>query len=675
MRGKTMNHNTLSLWITLCLLAPLEGHAWGPHESGLQIRDLASGVSSQSLILDMDVTIQVTGPIARARVVQRFRNDSDDFVTGVYVFPLPSNAAVDKLRMHVGGRVFEGEIEERRRAKRQYLAALEGGKRASLVEQERPNLFTTSVANIGPGEDIEVEIEYQELLRYSDGRFELHFPMTLTPRYVAGRERVSFIPASGAPGWGLPTDSVADAHRITPPSVEPGDQRGCLVDLVVDVDAGLPLARFESPSHSLKSATSQGQRARIALHAIPADRDFILRWWPEVGNEPRAAIFHQQHDGAHYVMATVFPPSQQAAPDRLSRELVFVIDTSGSMAGTSIEQARAALQHALRSLTPNDYLNIIRFDNHHDALFDESRPADEETLRIASRFVRSMEAHGGTEMFGAIAAALEDPRLAVDVRQVVFVTDGAVADEASLFRLIEERLGRTRLFPVGIGSAPNRHFLGRAARFGRGTSMAITKATEVSTRMDELLGKIERPVLPTLDVNWNDEVEMWPARLPDVYTGEPIVVTARLPRLVGDIQLSARRSEAPWQARLPLAESHLDNGVAKLWARRKIAALMDARHRGLPADEARRQITETALRYHLVSRYTSLVAVDRTPTRPMHTPVSAQALPTMLPAGTHAQSFTGVLPATATAGPFLLYVGMVCCLLSASGLRILGRLR
>ncbi len=670
-----MNRGTTLLCVASILLGALAAHASDPPRPGLRIRDLARGTSSQAPTLDMEVSLRVTGPITRARVVQRFRNDGDSWVEGVYVFPLPHGAAVDTLRMRVGGRIFEGQIEERTRAKRRYKAARKSGQKASLVEQERPNLFTTSIANIGPGEEVEIELEYQELLAYAEGRFELHFPMALTPRYVAGHEQVSFIPASGAPGWAAPSDLVSDAHRVTPPSVAAGDSQGCLVELTVEIDAGLPLAGLESPSHPLQHTTWSGRRARIALHSVPADRDFVLRWWPEVGHEPRAAVFYEEHAGSHYVMALLLPPAPTAPKSRLTRELVLVIDTSGSMAGASLVQAQAALQHALGSLSQDDYVNVIRFDNHYDSLFPQSRPADAATLQVAARFVRSMQAHGGTEMSPALRAALADPGLPVEVRQVVFVTDGAVAGEAALFQLIEQRLGRTRLFPVGIGSAPNRHFLARAARYGRGATVAIARSSEVGARMDELLDKIEQPVLTDLQLHWNDEVEMWPERLPDVYAGEPLIVTARVPRLVGDIALVARRAEAPWQARLALPESRHEAGVAKLWARRKIASLMDARRRGFEPELMRRAIIETALAHHLVSRFTSLVTVDATPVRPQHSPLAAHALPGTLPAGSLPQTFSGVLPNTATPSPFLLYAGVMCCALSVLGLRIQRRLR
>jgi Ca-activated chloride channel family protein len=320
-------------------------------------------------------------------------------------------------------------------------------------------------------------------------------------------------------------------------------------------------------------------------------------------------------------------------------------------------------------------VNVIRFDNHYDALFPASRPADPLNLQSAARFVRSMLAHGGTEMSPALAAAFSDPGLPVAVRQVVFVTDGAVAGEETLFQLIERQLGRTRLFPVGIGSAPNRYFLERAARYGRGATVAIAQPSEVGARMDELLDKIEQPILSDLQVHWNDEVEMWPERLPDVHAGDPLVITARLARHVGDIALAARRADSPWQARIALTRSRDESGVAKLWARRKIAALMDARRRGLEPEAMRKRVIETALAHHLVSRFTSLVSVDATPARPEHTPLASHALPGSLPTGTTPQAFGGVLPRTATLSPFLLYAGVLCCALSVFGLRIQERLR
>ena len=638
--------------------------------AGLELRDPSTGASRSAPALSMDVVLHITGPIARAVVTQRFHNPGDAWVEGTYKLPLPTGAAVDTLRMRVGSRVFEGRIEEVQKARRRYDEARRRGNRASLVKQERPNLFTTQVANIGPGEDVEIELEYQELLHFADGRFELRVPLTLTPRYIPGDPVLPAV--DGLPAFGAPTPQVVDAHRITPPGVRAAAGRGSAVSLRIELDAGLPIGSLESPSHVLPARTLRGHLAQVALHGLPTDRDFVLRWWPEAGHQPRAALWSEVQGDERYVMALIMPPPTSPTLRTFSRELVLVIDTSGSMAGTSIEEARAALLHALGTLRADDAFNVIRFSDSWEALWDESRPADDSAIRSAARFVRGLGTGGGTEMSGALAAALEDRGLPVSVRQVVFVTDGAVGNEAQLFQQIEHDLGRTRLFPVGIGRAPNHYFLERAARQGRGATVSIAEANEVKARIDELLDKIEQPALTDLDAHWNDAVEMWPSRLPDVYAGEPLVITARVPRAVGDLVVSGHRADRAWEARLPLGTARPQSGVARLWARRKIGALMDERRRarqtGHDAKRLREEIVHVALRHHLVSRFTSLVAVDVTPVRPQHQRLERRALPSVLPASASPQRLLQVLPATATPSPFLIGAGVLCCLLSALGL-------
>lgn len=300
------------LWIFAGLLAGLSSLA-DAKEAGLVLR--ASGRAAVvAPLVSTDVTIRVAGPIARARVVQVFLNPESDWYEGVYVFPLPENGAVDRLRLRVGERIVEGEIKERAVARAQYTQARAAGQRAALLDQERPNIFTTQVANIGPRETVVVEIEYQQVLRYDAGRFSLRFPMVLGPRYIpAGPMR------------------VADAPRIRPPVMRPGAENGRVnpVSIRVALDAGVPLAAVESPYHRVHVEEPSPGRREITLSegAVPADRDFMLAWAPRVHEAPQAAWFTEEKDGRYYGVLMVLPPSAARA-SRLPREVVFVLDTS-----------------------------------------------------------------------------------------------------------------------------------------------------------------------------------------------------------------------------------------------------------------------------------------------------------------------------------------------------------
>jgi Ca-activated chloride channel family protein len=602
-------------------------------------------------VLSTDVTITVRGVIARVRVTQTFSNPSDEWTEGIYVFPLPAAAAVDTLRMVIGERIIEGQIKEREEARKIYEQARSEGRKASLVEQERPNIFTTSVANIGPDEQIDVVIEYQEVLQPDKGELTLRFPMVVGPRFIPG--------------------GVADAERITPP-VALGEREEILnpVSLKVDLDAGLPLQRLICPYQAVKTLRDHGTGYTITLDrtVVPADRDFVLRWTPELNRDSQIALFTEELDGETYALLMVMPPAPQYATEvRLPREMILVIDTSGSMHGASIDQARQALLFALDQMHPDDMFNVIQFNDQASALFDESRQAFPVNLEAARRFVSGLDANGGTNMLPALELALADkPGSSRHVRQVVFITDGCVGNEEALFGFIEHNLGRSRLFTVGIGSAPNSFFMERSARFGRGTFTYIGHTSEVADTMSTLFSKLESPVLSDLEVRWHDPAaEMWPERLPDLYAGEPVVVSARLAVLGDRIEISGRRGQEPWQVELTTAVNSQRTGVDRLWARSKIADLMDQQARGADADQIRAEVVAVALKHHLVSRYTSLVAVDVTPSRDPDQELKSHHMATNLPHGWSAEHVFGNLPQGGTAATLYTMIGIALLALAA----------
>jgi Ca-activated chloride channel homolog len=644
------------------------GEALGPPvglgETGrgaLLVKTDVPGRFQEAPLLRTDVRMQVTGLVARVEVAQQFANPTEEWLEAIYVFPLPESAAVDTLLVRVGPRVIEGRIREREEARQTYQQAKQEGKKASLLEQERPNIFTVSVANIGPGEQVEVILQYQELLRYDGGEFRLRFPMVVGPRYIPGAIAVAGDPGTG---WGINTDAVPDAARITPPVRHPRQGPINPVTLAVDLDTGFPLRRVESPFHAVVATPVSPTRQLVTLRdgEVPADRDFELVWAPAVGHEPAAAVFTQWHDGEHYALVMLLPPPADAAGARLPRETVVVVDTSGSMAGASIEQARLALGEALGALRPGDRFNLIQFNSRTQALFPSTVPAGPAELARARQWVAGLRADGGTEMLSALRAALEEDAGHDAVRQVVFITDGQVGNEDQLFRYIQEKLGRSRLFTVGIGASPNSHFMTKAAEFGRGTYTYIGSPTEVGEKMTALFRKLEHPVLAGLAVSWDrHDVEAWPERIPDLYLGEPIVLVARLgtdPR--SELTFTGTRGAQPWEVALRLDARTDETGIHKLWARKKIGSLMDRLREGADRDEVRGAVVAVALQHHLVSAYTSLVAVDVTPTRPDGTPLATGIVPTNLPAGAEHEKIFGGLPRTATPGPLYLVLGLMC---------------
>ncbi|WP_407178047.1 marine proteobacterial sortase target protein [Bradyrhizobium sp. STM 3562] len=592
--------------------------------------------------LGIDVDITVSGPTIRARVTQLFRNPTQQWVEATYVYPLPDGGAVDTLKMVVGDRVIVGDIKERQQARVIYEQAKQNGQKAALTEQERPNIFTNSLANIGPGQTVLVQIEYQEPVHQSGNEFSLRVPLVVAPRYnPAPVVQTADLRADGS-GWGATkSDPVPDRDRISPQVADPEENAPANpTSITVRLQAGFPLGEVKSHHHQvqIESPDETTRVIHLANGPVPADRDFELTWKAAAEQAPSVGLFREHVGSADYLLAFVTPPSAaQVEQKQLAREVIFVIDNSGSMGGTSIVQAKASLVYALGRLRPNDRFNVIRFDDTMDVLFPSSVPADNRHLDTALSFVNGLQARGGTEMVPAMRAALTDNAGldGDDVRQVVFLTDGAIGNEQQLFDTIAAMRGRSRVFMVGIGSAPNTFLMTRAAELGRGAFTHIGSVDQVEERMRGLFAKLENPVVTGLAATFsNAAADITPAALPDLYRDEPLVLAAKLDRLAGSIEIKGRIGDRPWMVTLPLANAAEGKGISKLWARRKISDAEVARTmRQMSPEEADKAILALALEHRLVSRLTSLVAIDKTPSRPVGEPLKLTELPLNLPAG------------------------------------------
>jgi Ca-activated chloride channel family protein len=592
-------------------------------------------------LVGTDVDLVVSGPTARARVTQIFHNPTDGWVEAVYVYPLPPGSAVDTMKMVVGDRVIVGDIKDRKTAREVYEEAKSAGQKTSLMEQERPNIFTNSVANIGPRESVVVQIEYQEPVRQSDNEFSLRVPLVVAPRYMPAPIVQTVDLGADGQGWGRVNDPVPDRDRISPPVLDPRNSPPVNpVAVTVRLQAGFPLAEVKSHHHAITTETvADGSRViKLADGAVAADRDFELTWKPAESAVPSVGLFREHVGAADYLLAFVTPPVvAAAAEERRPREIVFVIDNSGSMGGTSILQAKASLIYALGRLKPSDRFNVIRFDNTMDMLFSDTVSADAEHVAQAKAFVSALEARGGTEMVPPMKAALTDRRGADAslVRQVIFLTDGEIGNEQQLFETIGAMRGRSRVFMVGIGSAPNSFLMTRAAELGRGTFTHIGSVDQVEERMRSLIGKLESPAVTNLTATFSaGGADSTPGVIPDLYRGEPVALAAKLGALDGTLEVKGMIGDRPWVVTLPLANAAEGGGLSKLWARRKIADAEVARTlRQITPDEADQRVLALALEHHLVTRLTSLVAVDQTPSRPEGARLTRADVPLNLPAG------------------------------------------
>jgi Ca-activated chloride channel family protein len=638
--------------VAMLLLAAFSGAlAEMPTEarSGTLLWQMQQGYTTATL-LNTEVNLQISGLLARVSVRQEFHNEGQDWVEGVYVFPLPDNAAVDHMRLHIGERFIEADVKEKEDARKTYTAAKQAGKKTSLVEQQRANLFTTSVANVAPGERVVVEIEYLEDIRYEDGRFSIRVPMTLTPRYIPGQG----LPDRQGNGWSPDTDRVPDGSLVSPPMVTAS--RAHILALTASINSGMPLDIIASRYHPVNVAEQDG-RYTVTLQSgtVPMDHDFELVWQPTPSAAPRAMAFTESIGGKPYHLLMVMPPDQQLAPAALMpREVLFIIDTSGSMHGVSITQAKRALTLALKGLQPQDLFNVIEFNSSTSVLYPRSVEASTSNVNNALTFVRRLKANGGTEMRPALAAALRDAPHETHLRQIVFITDGSVGYEDEMFSMIENQLGNARLFTVGIGSAPNSWFMRKAAEAGRGSYTFVSALHEVQEKMNGLFAKLMHPQVTDIDVHWPSGVivDSYPATVPDLYLGEPVTVKARASGDFRDgdtVRISGNSIGGGWSTDLPLTSTHQSPGIGALWARAKIAELLNKERRG-GGPETRDAIVETAIEHHLVSKYTSLVAVDKTPVRPTGDPLSSEQVANLMPYGQSTSRIFG-FPATATSAP------------------------
>jgi len=594
---------------------------------------------SESRVLATDIQMRVTGIVATVLVKQTFANQTDDWVEGIYAFPLPENAAVNRMTMTIGERVIEGQIRERHEAKKIYDAASKAGQQASLVSQQRPNLFTTKATNIPPRQEIQIRITYVQELSYHDGQFSLRFPMTLGHHYRPGA-------ASGSQSVeGVATQSSQIAITASTASMQ------------IELEPGFDLARLESRYHDIKiSEEYRGEAPYFTINfnedRVMMDRDFELVWEPTIKTAPQAIVLTERYQDDDYALVMLLPP-RPTTPLMQPRELLLVIDTSGSMHGTSLNQAKQSLQMALGTLGPDDRFNVIEFNSQHRLLFESPQAATDDAILQADSFIQSLQADGGTNMLPALQAALDSPYESRAVRQVVFVTDGGISNETELFGLIEARLGNARLFTVGIGSAPNSYFMRKAAQFGRGSSVTIGDPTAVAEKMDHLLTRLEHPAITELRSSWVESTESYPMVLPDLYLSEPLIIASKLPDNAGELELSGFLGAAPWQDRLQLADQVAPGeGIATLWARRKVGDLMDELALGADREQIRGHVLETALRFALVTQFTSFVAVDTTPLRKASEELKQQNIQGPSPSAI-------ALPQTATASLLHLIFGLL----------------
>lgn len=584
-----------------------------------------------AILLNSAASFDINGIIALVTVTQSFINTGEEIANGLYTFPLPENSAVNYLKIQVGDREIEGKILEKNRAKKLFDHAKNSGKRASLIEQYRPNLFTNKISNIAPHEQITVTLKYVQHIDYKDNQFSLRFPMDITPRYQAKHELIEAWQQSALEKEHnlIFSKSLLEDKKITPPSQSPQLNKNT-INLKVNLNAGFKLQKITSPSHAITLSSNKHAGKPINIKEgnvqVPMDRDFILQWQAETKPTPQLSLFNQTIDGEEYTLAMLLPQSRQesnniAAQDAFARDITFIIDTSGSMQGESIKQAKESLVFALKTLKSKDSFNIIAFASQSVSLFPTTHMATPKNIEIALDFIHQLSADGGTEMYLPLAKALsmEQSNKQFDhaIKQILFITDGAVSNELSLFELIKNTHVLPRLFTVGIGRAPNSYFMRKAAQYGQGSYTYIADVNEVEKKMSILLKKISQPVLTNIQVQFHPlhlgNIEQYPKKIPDLYSNEPIIIAFKTSKKPNSIQFFGDLSNQGWQQEIELSNVKVQahsSGISSIWARAKIEDLLDGLVAGNNLDVVKEKVIKTSLKHQVMSPYTSLIAIE-----------------------------------------------------------------
>jgi len=680
---KTYQHIILALTISLFSCASLASNSSGE----LELSD-ASGKKHTALLLDTAISGQVNGMLANIAVKQTFKNNSDNWMNGRYVFPLPDGAAVDSLKIRIGERVIDGVIKEKEEAKRTFEKAKRAGKKAGLLQQHRPNLFSVAVANIAPHEQVIANITFIDQVKYKDEVFSLTLPTTLTPRYIPNASPTltkqqqqqleqdlrseADVEVNSNHGWAANNARVGDAGDITPPQTHRiVSQTSHRFSLDLSLRLGLDLQSVSSPSHPITSnVDNTGVQIALANGHELMNSDLVLEWQPTLGNAPKAALFQQSLGGDFYTMM-MFTPPKTSASISLPRDITFIIDSSGSMAGEPMRQAKQALLNGLNYLNAGDLFNIVDFDSSYRTLYSQSQAASFDHLQNAKAMINGLQADGGTEMTGALKFALNANQNPSYLRQIIFITDGAIGNEAELFRAINQDLGDARLFTIGIGSAPNSFFMSKAAKFGRGSYTFIHDLNQVNSKMATLFEKITKPILRDIKINWPTDVEQYPERLPDLYAGEPLTVLVKSSALINKVDATGSMLNTPWAQSLSMNNSqHLNtDNLDTVWARQKIANLMNKLHTGEQSQaQVKPLITKLGVAHHILTKFTAFVAVEQTPSKPEFEKSKHHNVPNLMPKGS-----TMPIPQTATPAALLSILGTLMMLVSLFTRRLISR--
>jgi Ca-activated chloride channel homolog len=603
------------LW---CMSQPCWAKVAGPGQGMLNIIE-PDGTSSTGCPLEhTSVKAEISGFVSRVTVTQVFHNPRQDKIEAIYTFPLPGDAAVDDMLMKVGDRVVRGDIKKREEARRIYEQARDRGQVASLLDQERPNIFTQSVANIMPGSKVEITIKYVEMLPYDDGSFKFVFPMVVGPRFIPGQPT-----GQQGTGWAPDTSQVPDASRITPPVTPEGTRAGHDIDITVSIDAGVPILGLESKLHQVKTERPAKDKALVSLQnnkEIP-NKDFVLTYLV-ADNEVRSGLLTHKDGDSGYAAVILIPPKRVQPEQIAPKEMIFVIDRSGSQHGKPLEKAQETMKYVLDHMNPDDTFNVIDFGNTANMLFTEPKKNTPEYREKARRYIDTLRANGGTWMGPAVELVCKTQAPANRLRIVTFMTDGYVGNDFEIISLVEKLRGQSRWFPFGTGNSVNRFLLDQMARVGGGEVEYILLNSPGEEVAKKFYKRISTPVLTDISLNLKGVAldQVFPAAVSDLWDQKPLIFKARYTKAgKGTITLKGFSGGKPYEQTLDVTlpdKETANSALGSLWARAKVDSLMAKDWMGLQRGnfkpEIKDEIIQVALAHRIMTQFTSFVAVEET---------------------------------------------------------------
>jgi len=563
--------------------------------------------------LETNIAVDIQGMVASTIMDQVFINTSDKAIEAKYIFPLNNNCAVYDMFFIIDDRIISSKIEEKKEAKKEYEEAKKDGKRASILNEERPNIFSQSIANIMPNDSIRIRIKYVEAIKYEDGEFEYRLPLAITPRFAEESSEIKI-----SKGVNRVSSTVIDKSRITPHYIPQRIISGRGVSININLDAGIEILN-SSASHPILKNIIDKSKMSVSLQneRILADQDFIFNYKIQKKQEPQIATFISEMNGEDYYMIQAIPPKPKKDKNKISKEMTFIIDVSSSMHGNNMMYAKSALLEGINALGEDDYFNIIQFNDQFEYFKPYPIAANKDNIIDGKKYVSNLHATGGTRALPALEWAMNEPKQQNTMKMIVFITDGAVGYEDAVFSLINQSLGNARIFPIAIGSAPNSFLLEKVAQISRGTHTYIKNNNEIISQMNSLLSKINKPILSDIKITLDKNADYYPNPVKDLYHNEPLIIFGKSDEINNKIKIEAQTNRGDYKKTIKIKKRKIKEhkSIPILWGRKKIDFLMN-QYRLKTANSSqtkegiKNEIISISKKYNILSKFTSFVAIE-----------------------------------------------------------------